>query len=1253
MDGAAAHSIDRSSHAKLHHDSPSTPPEAAEDYYFYTDSGLSGVPLTEAPILLLIKFHRALRSELADLRRVTLAAAESGCYGGEFVSGLIRRVEFLKLAYKYHCAAEDEVVFPALDLHTKNVISTYSLEHESLDGLFTSISEHCEEINGENKDISKPFQELVFCLGTLQTTICQHMIKEEQQVFPLLMKEFSAREQASLVWQFICSVPMVLLEELLPWMMSFLPSEQQSEVVNCLKGVVPKEKLLQEVIMSWLGSTEKPWRDVEAEDIKLHSSQDNGESPVDGLHFWHGAIMKDLKEVLKCLFQVKSCTSTALSNLDSLLVQIKFLADVILFYRKASEKFFRPMFNRHSDVCPVASDQPFLCDGHIEGLQQLLQHGAQDTMPLSNFLEKLCWDMESFVVRVSKQFTFQETKVLPVIRKSCSHKTQQQLLYMSLRTLPLGLLKCIITWFSAHLSEEQLRSVLHTKSQGEFRVNNALIALLQNWFRIGYSGKTSVEQFGQDLQKIFKTRSYFLHKQVEQMKEVAGTSSLSSNSQSNKGSNSEEMGSLSTNKDKSFMSNSSSSVSCTASVYGTSYSSGINLQIHFPGTVKVPCPYTKHLYEERPHSTFNQPKPIDLIFFFHKALKKELDYFVLGSAKLVEHVGILTEFRRRFQLVKFLYQIHTDAEDQIAFPALEKKGKFQNISYSYTIDHKLEVHQFSQISFILNEMSELHSSIFYVNADRKMFSHRQLCLELHDLCKSLHKSVSDHVDREEIELWPLFREFFSIDEQERLIGAIFGRTKAEILQDMIPWQMAYLTPSDQHDMMSMFHKVTRNTMFNEWLREWWEGYDHEKVAAEVKTITPSLTSDPLEIISKYLSKEVTDVCEGNLFGKTISSTQKEHQCQVTDDDKTEMFNLNDETKDFDGSQHNETLEESPKLVYHRDVDGTTEHVTETEQPEKGNKSSQHDDLLTISQEDLEAVIRRVSRDSSLDSKSKSHLIQNLLMSRWIAKNQAQLETNITTESQGFAGQYPSYRDSLKKEFGCKHYKRNCKLLAPCCNQLFTCIHCHDEATDHPLDRKSITKMMCMNCLVVQPISKTCSTLSCGNLSMGKYFCKICKLFDDSRDIYHCPYCNLCRVGKGLGIDYFHCMNCNACMSRALSVHVCREKCLEDNCPICHEYIFTSTLPVKSLPCGHLMHSACFQEYTYTHYTCPICSKSLGDMQVYFEMLDALLAEEKIPEEYSGKTQVILCNDCEKRGTAPFHWSYHKCSWCGSYNTRVL
>ena len=29
--------------------------------------------------------------------------------------------------------------------------------------------------------------------------------------------------------------------------------------------------------------------------------------------------------------------------------------------------------------------------------------------------------------------------------------------------------------------------------------------------------------------------------------------------------------------------------------------------------------------------------------------------------------------------------------------------------------------------------------------------------------------------------------------------------------------------------------------------------------------------------------------------------------------------------------------------------------------------------------------------------------------------------------------------------GCTHYKRNCEVLAPCCQRFFTCHLCHDEA----------------------------------------------------------------------------------------------------------------------------------------------------------------------------------------------------------------
>ncbi|PKI43845.1 hypothetical protein CRG98_035679 [Punica granatum] len=131
------------------------------------------------------------------------------------------------------------------------------------------------------------------------------------------------------------------------------------------------------------------------------------------------------------------------------------------------------------------------------------------------------------------------------------------------------------------------------------------------------------------------------------------------------------------------------------------------------------------------------------------------------------------------------------------------------------------------------------------------------------------------------------------------------------------------------------------------------------------------------------------------------------------------------------------------------------------------------------------------------------------------------------------------------------------------------------------------------------------------------------------------------------------MTCNCCLGMKLSSHKCLEKGLETNCPICCDFLFTSSATVRALPCGHYMHSACFQAYTCSHYTCPICSKSLGDMAVYFGMLDALLAAEELPEEYRDRCQDILCNDCDRKGTARFHWLYHKCGFCGSYNTRVI
>ncbi|XP_031407043.1 zinc finger protein BRUTUS-like At1g18910 [Punica granatum] len=1153
----------------------STVPASQED----NGNPLSSDHLAESPILLLVFFHKAFREELALLRQLA-----QGSHPGA-AAELRDRFRFLKLAYKYHCTAEDEVVFLALDTCVDNIACSYSLEHRSIDDRFDSLFRLVEASQGKGEDNdpnSSLFQEIMFSVGTIQASICKHMQKEEEQVFPKLMEKLPREEQSALVWQFLCSVPIVLLEDMLPWVISFLSPEEKAHVISCVMEVVPKEEPLQELVSSWLQKKNR------ASSTSRSSNMEKTQSLLSSFPVWHSAIRKDFEATLVELHQLRS--SMSFSSLQSVIVHLKFLADVLTFYSNALDQLFYPVFTEISGGTQLPSLNQFAYKSQIESLQRLLHCKEKLNGPDSHVVDRLCGELESWATGIARFFAFHEEEVFDRIIKNCSHETQQQLLYSSIRTLPLGLLKCLITWFSTHLTDKESASVLDVTKREDYLQDKSFTSLLHEWFRVAFTGKTSLDKFRRDLQGIFRGRFYFVYEEVKEVN-FRRLPEKEASSRSYLGIERPNM----------------------------AYSSGINLHVHFP--VKENCSrgFPSFLGEDSDAlSALEGEMPIDIVYYFHKALKKDLESLVLGSFHLTEEPGMLENLQEQFRLVRLLYQVHSNAEDEIAFPALEAKGKGRNISHSYTIDHKLEVEHFDCVNSILDKMSRTTVSSVY----------HELGIKLQDMCRSLQQVVTDHIHHEEIEIWSLFRNSFSVAEQEKIAGSMLGRTRAEILQEMIPWLMGSLSQEEHQAMMRLWKQVTRSTMFSEWLQEWWDPDDYNVDKMEKPLVLPSTsfqtTTDPLEIISTYLSGDILKEHERNR--KTILDNETTLPSFPRDNTDSRISNADHEAKDSKKGEKG-----SDQLT--------------------GPKSSDEENISATSQEELEAAIRRVSRDSSLDSQKKAYIIQNLLMSRWIIMNRK--SESVFSEVKEIPYSSPSYRDPERLTYGCEHYKKNCKLLARCCNQLFTCRRCHDEATDHVVDRKSVTEMMCMNCLVIQPIGPTCATASCNNLSMGKYYCTICKIHDDDREIYHCPYCNLCRVGKGLGIDYFHCMNCNACMSRSLSSHICREKCFEDNCPICHEHIFTSSNPIKGLPCGHLMHSTCFQDYTCSHYTCPICSKSLGDMQVYFQMLDTLLAEEKMPDEYLGQTQVILCNDCEKRGSAPFHWLYHKCPYCGSYNTRLL
>lgn len=70
----------------------------------------------------------------------------------------------------------------------------------------------------------------------------------------------------------------------------------------------------------------------EQQEKKASSTCKNDEqNPIEGIHLWHAAIRRDFNEILEELHQIRS--SSSFSSLASVMTQLRFVADVLIFYR--------------------------------------------------------------------------------------------------------------------------------------------------------------------------------------------------------------------------------------------------------------------------------------------------------------------------------------------------------------------------------------------------------------------------------------------------------------------------------------------------------------------------------------------------------------------------------------------------------------------------------------------------------------------------------------------------------------------------------------------------------------------------------------------------------------------------------------------------------------------------------------------------------------------------------------------------------
>jgi len=236
----------------------------------------------------------------------------------------------------------------------------------------------------------------------------------------------------------------------------------------------------------------------------------------------------------------------------------------------------------------------------------------------------------------------------------------------------------------------------------------------------------------------------------------------------------------------------------------------------------------------------------------------------------------------------------------------------------------------------------------------------------------------------------------------------------------------------------------------------------------------------------------------------------------------------------------------------------------------------------------------------------------------------------------------------REELGCAHYKRHCKLIAPCCNKAYNCRFCHDEAEPtHSLDRKKVEEVECLKCNTRGPAEADCQ--NCGIIFGSAYFCRICRLYDDvDKGQFHCDGCGICRVGGRE--KYEHCDNCGLCLPKS-DGHKCRSDISKTNCPVCMEDLHTSRDPAHIPPCSHLIHTTCYREMLRSGlFACPTCGLSMQPMD--WAALDREVAATPMPLAYQALYRKILCKDCQASSTAKFHIVGMKCGRCGSYNTTI-
>ena len=244
-----------------------------------------------------------------------------------------------------------------------------------------------------------------------------------------------------------------------------------------------------------------------------------------------------------------------------------------------------------------------------------------------------------------------------------------------------------------------------------------------------------------------------------------------------------------------------------------------------------------------------------------------------------------------------------------------------------------------------------------------------------------------------------------------------------------------------------------------------------------------------------------------------------------------------------------------------------------------------------------------------------------------------------------------YEEIISSSYSCEHHRNKCKVYCDTCNDIFSCIKCHNEDSDHELRNSDIDRISCLKCNTYKEIDQdTDGEIVCDDckIVLVENYCKRCNIIDSSNtNTFHCSKCNMCIVGKRS--NYKHCKDCESCIPRNIfKKHKCSKR--EISCIVClDEYSSDICIVTK---CGHSFHKDCHDMILRTHYNfpkCPKCSKVLKDPTEEYKRLEREIQDIQIPPDMD-KLVKIKCFECEEFCETNYHYLALKCIYCNGYNT---